>query len=201
MKVTSISPLVRRRDRFAIFVDGKFSFALSQTALLESKLVNNQEVDSSSLRKLKKLAQTDKTYLNALRYASFRTRSTWELADYLKRKQVDEVSSKKILERLTKLGLLNDENFAKIWVDNRRRLKPSSERRLKLELRQKHVDAQIIQKVLETSELDDKATIKQLIIKKRRQTKYLNDELKLAQYLSRQGFNYDDIKTVLSDLK
>jgi SOS response regulatory protein OraA/RecX len=42
----------------------------------------------------------------------------------------------------------------------------------------------------------DISALKSTIEKKRRQSKY-SDDLKLMQYLARQGYNYDDIKTAL----
>ena len=39
--------------------------------------------------------------------------------------------------------------------------------------------------------------LKELIERKRKQTKY-KDDLKLMQYLTRQGFSYDHIKTALN---
>jgi len=40
--------------------------------------------------------------------------------------------------------------------------------------------------------------LRELIAKKRQQSRY-QDKLKLMQYLSRQGFGYGDIKTVLEE--
>jgi SOS response regulatory protein OraA/RecX len=38
------------------------------------------------------------------------------------------------------------------------------------------------------------------IVRKRQQSKYHDDELKLMQYLARQGFGYGEIKSALSEL-
>ena len=199
MKITKINQQVNRRDRYSIFIDGKYLFSLSETTQLNQKLFSGQLIDNQQLAALIKLSKSDKTYLNALRFVALRPRSIWELQDYLKRKQVDEVSSEKILNKLSDIGLLNDESFAHSWVENRRLLKPSSKRRLSLELRQKRIDEQIIQKVLGDDLVEEQTAISQLISKKRRQAKYRNDKLKLMQYLSRQGFDYADIKSALSD--
>ena len=199
MKITKINQQVNHRDRYSIFIDGKYLFSLSETTLLNQKLFSGQLIDSQQLAALIKLSKDDKTYLNALRYIALRPRSIWELQDYLKRKQVDEVSSKEILNKLSDVGLLDDEAFARSWVESRRLLKPSSKRRLSLELRQKRIEEQTIQKVLRDDEVEEQTAINQLINKKRRQAKYRTDKLKLMQYLSRQGFDYADIKAALAD--
>jgi SOS response regulatory protein OraA/RecX len=85
-------------------------------------------------------------------------------------------------------------------VRNRRLLKPVSVRRLKQELRQKRIADDIAEQVLAADETDDRAVLRELIARKRRQTKY-QDDLRLMQYLARQGFGYQDIKNALEALE
>ncbi len=96
-------------------------------------------------------------------------------------------------------GLVDDEAFATSWVANRRLLKPTSLRKLRLELRQKGISSEIIEKVLAEDEVSDSSVLMNIIARKRRQTKY-QDDMKLMQYLARQGFGYGDIKSALTDI-
>jgi len=194
MKITAIKQQLKRRDRYSVFVDGVYVCSLSEGGLIESQLASGQELDDAEFVKLKKMAGVDKAYGSALRYVAMRPRSEWELQDYFSRKQVNEVAADQIIERLRGLDLLNDTTFARSWVESRRLLKPTSKRRLKLELQQKHVGEDIIRQVLEGDGTDERAQLQQLIAKKR--SRY-PDEQKLVQYLARQGFSYDDIKAVL----
>lgn len=195
MKITSIKQQVKRPDRYSIYVDGKFAFGLSENGLLASKIAIGQELSDAELKELQSTAQTDKAYGNALRYVAMRPRSTWELQTYLKRKDVDEPVADNIMQRLQDLNLLNDMAFAEAWVANRRLLKATSKRKLRLELKQKHVPEHIIEQVMREDETDERSIITELIAKKRR--KYPEDA-KLMQYLARQGFGYDDIKAALT---
>jgi regulatory protein len=164
--------------------------------LIESKLASGQEIDKSELKKLKKTAGLDKAYGNALRYVAMRPRSEWELQDYFRRKGIDEDAATQIANRLRSAGLLDDGAFARAWVANRRLLKSTSKRRLKLELKQKRIAEDIIDTVLQEDETDDRQALRELIEKKR--ARY-PDEQKLMQYLARQGFSFDDIKASLQD--
>ena len=58
--------------------------------------------------------------------------------------------------------------------------------------------ADVIEPVLKEDETDERATLRELVERKRKQTKY-QDTMKLMQFLARQGFNYDDIKAVLAE--
>lgn len=197
MNITTIKQQLKRPDRYSIFVDGKYALSLSESALLASKIANGQEIDQLELEDFKKLSLDDKVYGQALRYVALRTRSQWEMANYLKRKQVEEPVAQKIIAKLTELQFLDDEIFAKAWVANRRLLKPVSHRRLIQELKQKRVAKEIIENVLAGDPTDETNILSEIIKLKRKQTRY-QDNLKLMQYLGRQGFNYDDIKSALN---
>jgi regulatory protein len=194
MKITGIKQQVKRPDRYSIYVDGKFAFGLSEAGLLESKIATGKELDAQEFAALKSASVTDKAYGNALRYVVMRPRSMWEMQTYLRRKEVEEPVADLILDKLAALDLLSDLAFAEAWVANRRLLKATSKRRLRQELKQKRVPEQIIDKVLQEDETDERSVLKELIAKKR--NKY-PDRIKLMQYLARQGFGYDDIKSAL----
>lgn len=198
MKITAIKQQEKRKDRYSVFVDEKYAFSLSESALLESRLVSGQEIDKEQLKAYKKLSADDKAYGNALRYVTMRPRSEWEMRDYLRRKQVEEPVANTIIERIQNLNLLDDEAFARTWVENRRLLKPTSRRKLAMELKQKRVSEQVIERVLaeDREETDERQVLRELVERKR---KRYPDETKLMQYLARQGYSYDDIKSVLED--
>lgn len=172
--------------------------SLSEGELLKSGLRSGQELNDAALSELKTRASLDKAYMRSLDMISRRMRSTWEIRDYLARKGYDEEVQAQVIERLVRMGLINDYEFALQWVSSRRSLRLSSRRKLAMELRQKRISDDVIDKVLEQEAPDDLQTLRELVERKRRQPKY-HDKLKLMQYLSRQGYSYDNIKTALSD--
>lgn len=198
MIVTSIKQQVHRPDRYSVYINGKFSFALSETELLKQGLSNGQEINANELKKLKDDSVKDKARYQVLGLVSRRQRSEWELRDYLKRKEYSPEITEHTIEWLKEYGYCNDYRFADAWVRNRRLLKATSERKLRQELQQKRVSGEVIDDALNDDETDERQVLRDLIERKRRQTKY-QDKLKLMQYLSRQGFNYDDIKSAMQD--
>jgi regulatory protein len=196
MKITAIKQQVKRADRYSIYGDGKYLFSFSESELLSSGIKIGQELDESNLNELKGKAVLDKAYDRSLNLISHRLRSEWELRDYLKRKDYDEDVQEATVSRLRDRGYINDAEFARRWVENRRLLKATSKRRLAQELRQKRISDEIINQTLEADETDELEVLKDLVERKRKQTKY-QDDLKLMQYLARQGFSYDLIKTAL----
>ena len=198
MKITDIRPQIKRANRYSVFVDKKYTFSLGESELIRLGIHSGQEVSVTEIETFKGLSKLDKIYGLALQLVVRRPRSEKELRDYLRRKGHDEDGATFILNKLTMNGLVDDEAFATSWVANRRLLKPTSLRKLRLELRQKGISSEIIEKVLAEDEVSDSSVLMDIIARKRRQTKY-QDDMKLMQYLARQGFGYGDIKSALTD--
>lgn len=198
MKITAIKQQVKRQDRYSIYVDEKYLFSFSQLELQNSGLRVGREVSEQELAELQSTAVTDKAYDRALNLISHRPRSEWEIRDYLRRKDLTDHDITTVVKRLRGRGYLDDADFAKRWVATRRLLKSTSKRRLAQELRQKRIADDIVQVVLEEDETDERGVLRELVDRKRKQSKY-QDNMKLMQYLSRQGFSYGDIKSVLDE--
>jgi regulatory protein len=198
MKVTDIKQQSKTAGRYSIFIDGKFSFGLSENALLDSGIRIGKEYSKQELKDLQDSAKSDKAYNRTLGLIARRQRSEWEVRDYLKRKEYESELIDQIVQRLYANRWLDDEAFARMWVENRRLLKSSSTRRLQQELKAKRVPDDVIKNVLAEDATDEQQLLKDLIDKKRRQTRY-QDPQKLMAYLIRQGFNYSDIKEALRE--
>jgi regulatory protein len=197
MKITAIKQQVKRAARYSVFVDEKYAFSLSDTALLESKLVTGQELSREQVKALKQASVDDKLYNLTLRYVALRPRSQWEIEFYLQRKKASPPLIQTILNKLSINNLINDAAFAKSFVNDRRLLRPTSRRKMIMELRKKRVADEVIQTAVGNEQPDEQTALRAIIESKRRQARY-RDDLKLMQYLARQGFNYGDIKNALS---
>lgn len=201
MLISDIKQQVKRADRYSIYADGKYVFSLSEAGILELGIHVGRQFEDGELERLKDSADTDKLYDRALHYIMMRPRSHWEMETYFKRKQATPSQQQIVFEKLDANRLLDDYAFAKSWVDSRRLLKSTSKRRLSQELRAKRVTDDIISKVLDEDESDERSVLYTLAEKKYRLSRYQQDEMKLMQYLVRQGFRYDDVKSVVAELR
>lgn len=196
MKITGIKQQVKRNDRYSIYVDGKYSFSLSEGDLIKTGLRKDQEVSEIELRQLNDDSRLGKLYEKTLNLLSYRQRSAWELRDYLRRKKQSKEDIEIILSKLSENGYVDDRKFAQSWVETRRLLKPMSQKRLRLELRQKRISDEVINEVLAEDETNELDVLKEII---ERKAKRYPDKQKLMQYLARQGFSYDNIKSALAE--
>jgi len=211
LKITNISQAVRNPDRVNISVDGKYRFSLDIFQVGELGIKVGKEYSEGELAELETESQFGKLYGRALEYTVLRPHSKREVKDYLWRKTrstkyksrtgeikervgVSQDVADRVFARLEEKGYLNDEKFARWWVENRNQTKGTSRRKLEAELRAKGVEMPIIQGALAETARNDQDEIAKIITKKR--SRY-NDEQKLIAYLARQGFSYDDIKSAL----
>lgn len=207
MKITGISEQKKDKNRINVMVDGVYRFSLDIAQYGELGIRIGKEYTDDELIELETESQFGKVYARALEYCLMRPHSTREVGDYLYRKTRDTrtktggikkgVSSDitdRVLKRLQNRGYVDDEKFARFWIENRNLKKGVSRRKLQAELRAKGVDGQIIERELAATERGDESEIQKIIAKKR--PRYSDDQ-KLMQYLARQGFSYDDIKQAL----
>lgn len=200
MKITDIKQQQKNLSRFSIYADGKYVFSVSDWQVGSLGIKIGQEISADEIKKHKQDSDFGKIYDRTLRWLALRPRSEWEINTCLAKKTDNQEVIEEIKLKLAGLSQINDEAFARSWVNSRRSLKLTSKYRLRQELLQKHVAGEVISKVLADDETEDLEIIKKTIIKKQRQTRYQDHE-KMMAYLSRQGFRYDEIKQALEQLR
>ena len=149
-----------------------------------------------------------KIYDYALRLLSYRARSIEEvkrkLVVFAKKRKIEESFIGKIIADLTTQKLLDDTSFALWWIEQRNTFRPKGVRALQMELRQKGIEKEIIDTVLEKSPDSTKQELelaKSLIKRKFPDTHLGKEEVrkKIAGFLARRGFSWDIVSIVLDE--
>ncbi len=213
MKITDISLQKKNPNRVNISVDGAYKFSLDVYQVASLGIKTDKEYSEEELSELQTESQFGKLYARTLEYCLMRPHSAKEIRDYLWRKtretkyrsrRTGEIMTKegvsqeiadRVFNRLEEKQYIDDEKFARYWVENRNQTKGSSTRKLSNELRMKGVESSVINAAISQTERSDVDELQKIITKKRR--KYPDDQ-KLMQYLARQGFSFDDIKQSLA---
>lgn len=84
----------------------------------------------------------------ALRLLSYRPRSIREITQRLTKTNADTHTINRVINNLIDQNLLNDQEFAQWWVDQRVKFRPRGNYALTQELAQKGIDREIIDSVL-----------------------------------------------------
>ena len=197
-KITDLKQGVRNPDRVNVYVNGRFSFSLDVSQVVDFGIKIGLLISSEELEEFKKASEFGKLYQRALEWVLVRPRSIRETNDYLYKKifekKLDKNYIDRIIEKLKAKKYLDDFRFAEYYVENRFVKKGVSIKRLKMELLKKGVSKDIVEEVLADSDRNDEEELKKMIVKKR--SKYPDDE-KLIAYLCRQGFQYDLVRELV----
>ena len=162
--------------------------------------------DPEYAAKVKEIRQHTKDQNQKIREIDFTENNTYEYRGTKKTnlptKPADRITSEMIQEvvsRLESQNYINDQDFARYFIENRHQNKGISTKRLIQELKIKGIDSDIIEQAIfdqGTGNLlrDEEVEIEKMIKKQLRKT---SDRQKIIAYLARQGFSYDLIKTKL----
>ncbi len=211
--ITSLTSQQQNAQRVNVFVDGRYRFSLDMFQISDLGIRVGKEYSEEELVTLEEESIFGKLYARTLEYTFIRPHSAKEIRDYLWKKTrdtkfrskktgeiktragVSQETADRVYDRLVEKKHIDDEAFARYWVENRNQRKGTSLRKLEAELRAKGVAPEIIHQTIQNSTRDEKGELQKIIAK--RASKY-DDPKKLMAYLACQGFSYDDIQSALS---
>ena len=162
--------------------------------------------DPEYAARVKEIRQHTRDQNQKIREIDFTENNTYEYRGTKKSnfptKPADRITSEMIQEVVSRLeaqNYINDQDFARYFIENRHQNKGISTKRLVQELKIKGIDSDIIEQAMfdqGTGNLlrDEEVEIEKMIKKQLRKT---SDRQKIIAYLARQGFSYDLIKAKL----
>jgi regulatory protein len=119
-------------------------------------------------------------------------RSRQELRDKLAKKDVPDELATRLLDRFTEVGLVDDEAFARSWVESRQRSRGLARRALAQELRRKGVDDDTARLALDDLEPEQEEQAARLLVRKKLRSLRGVDQVtatrRLAGLLARKGY-------------
>ncbi len=197
--ITSLVAQERNKERVSVYIDGEFAFGLAMIEAL--KLRKGQQLSEMEIARLRALDEIEVAHEAALNFLSYRPRSTDEVRRRLEERKFNQQAIEQVLERLQRAGLLDDEAFARYWIENREQFGPRSVRALRQELRQKGVPDSII--VLALDGLDEEEAAYRAASHQARGLTGLDRQAfrkKVGDFLTRRGFSYDVSRDVVNRL-
>jgi len=153
--------------------------------------------------------ETDKVKIRAKNNAHLllrsRPRSEHEVRQRLKLKGYDDAVINGVIEDLKKTGNINDEKFARFWIESRMNANPMGDVVLKQELKRKGISDLIIEATLQdkANNYDEYEVAFSMAREKYKRFQKLDSRKALKRvydFLSRRGFKYDIIRKIVEEL-
>jgi regulatory protein len=198
--ITAIEPQRKDPRRVNIHLDGEFAFGLA--GIVAAWLKVGQELSEERILALQAEDEQERTYQKALHFLSYRPRSSQEVRRNLLGRGIDPALVEATLSRLMQAGLVDDQAFARAWIENRNTFHPRGRSALRIELRRKGLDDETIRAVLDGLEEEDEENLA-LQAARTQARRYAGLEwqafrLKLGGFLARRGFTYATLAPVIS---
>jgi regulatory protein len=197
--ITALRFQKRNKDRVNVYLDGRFAFGLA--AIEAARLEIGQALNDADIARLQKQDEVECAYERALNFLSYRPRSEAEVRRNLSRKNVEKEVADLVVERLTRARLLDDEGFARYWVENRLQFKPRGARAIRQELWEKGVPEAVISQALEG--FDEEAAAREAAEKGARRLARLEPRdfrRKLQSHMARKGFSFAVIEPLIEEM-
>jgi regulatory protein len=154
MSVITKMPAGRGREkRINVFLDDKFTFSLLAEVAAREGLRVGQELTEAQIEALTESDRFQRCLNAAWRFLGYRPRSEAEVRQRLQRHGHDSDCVEKVIARLKDQGLVDDDAFARFWIENRESFSPRSQRLTSLELQRKGLDGAVIARL--AGEVDD----------------------------------------------
>jgi regulatory protein len=188
--ITALQIQKRNKERVNVFIEGQY--ALAVTVLVAVTLKKGQYLSDAEIEQLKDSDELTKAYNQAIRFLGFRPRSQAEIERHLSDKEYGPEVIAHTIERLRTEQYLDDEAFARFWLENRERFRPRGRQALRYELKQKGLDHEVIETTL--ADLDEDESAWAAVENKLARWKNLEEQefkQKVMGFLSRRGFNYE----------
>ncbi|MBI5349678.1 MAG: RecX family transcriptional regulator [Chloroflexi bacterium] len=179
-----------------VYLDDEFAFGL--VMIEAAKLHLGQVLSDADIERIKKSDDSEMAFEKAVKFISYRPRSEKEVRQNLKKKEIEAGLIDEAVQRLKRVGLLNDEQFAQMWVESRSHSKPKGRRVLKIELRQKGLSREAVDAAVAGT--NDEEVARRLAASRAPRLKKLPKiefRRKLGSYLARRGINYEIILEVV----
>lgn len=206
MKISRITTQKSNQHRYNIYLtDGEreqFGLSVDENTLIKFNLRKGIELSQEELARLKSMDLIEQSYHDALRYLSYRMRTTEEMRDYLKKKALEQEYIEDIIQRLTEQNLLDDQQYANMYVTSKICATTKGPRYIHAELVKKgipkHMIDQALQQYTYTLQLQHATNIVDKRLKRKNRHSFQKKLTQAKAYLQRNGFSAEVIADALS---
>ena len=135
-------------NTYKIYLENNQTINVYEDVILKNNLLYKKELDSNLLEKISNDNSKEEIYNKCVKYISVRIRSIHEIKEYLRKKEIEDSLINLTIDKLMNNNLLNDEIFAKAFINDKLNFTTMGPYRIEQELKKHKIDQNIISKYL-----------------------------------------------------
>lgn len=192
-----------KKNKYNVFLSNGEVITLDERVITENELLLKKEITKELYDKVIRESRIYELVDISIKYISIRLRSIKEIKDYLKKKEENIELIDIAINKLIKLGYLDDNKFTKAFIKDKLTLTSMGDYKIKMELQRLGVSYEIIEdniSLIDENLLEEK--IKKLIEKDiRTNKKYsgVNLKNKVYNHLVTAGYSKEKVISVLNN--
>lgn len=133
-------------DKYRITLDNGTVIDIYEDVIIKNNLLYKKDIDINLLNQIENDNEYQKVYDMALKYIMVRLRSVNEIKVYLRKKNISLEVIDAVVDKLIKNNILNDDNFARAFIQDKLNFTSMGKYKLISELSILKVDNEIIDK-------------------------------------------------------
>lgn len=189
--VTKIERQKHNNERVSVFIDGEYSFSVSDEIIIQYGIAVGMNVNSLPLKEITEEDEYKRALSSAFKHMSVSEKTEKQIVTHLLRKEFSQAVTQRVITRLKELNYIDDLTFAKNFVEH---TSGKGKRAVIFKLREKGVPDSIINEVIANMSEDSQLESAIELLKKQlpKLSKYEGYEKKrrLNDFLLRRGFDW-----------
>lgn len=202
MKINKITKT--NSGKYKVLIDDK-EITTYDEVLLNNKILYKKNIDDELYEKLSKDNNYYEAYNKTVSYIMKHKRCVYEIEQYLKKYELTEEETTKIIEKLKSIGLINEKLYVSSYISDKLNFSNDGPNKLKENLLKLHIDEDII--LDELSKIDKSIFIdkieKYVTKNKKNNSKYslYKFKQKITYELISLGYDMDLILPIIDSIK
>lgn len=180
-------------------------FLVSEDLMIEYRLVKGKELDKKQYSQFKESFKRDEIYQKVLHYALYKQRCTFDIKQFLDKKEVYQERQNYYLEKLRKSRILDDKNYTYNYIHEAFEFKMTGPKKIIYDLSRKKISEELYQPIIASlSNKEIEANVVSLYQKKLKSIKNksaIKAVQDIKQFIIKKGYSFELVNKVVNSLK
>ncbi|MGG0657321.1 recombination regulator RecX [Rummeliibacillus pycnus] len=203
--ITKISRQKRNQERYNIYLNEEYAFSIDEAILIQYSLTKGKTIDDLTVDEIAFDDEIQRSFNRALSFLSFKMRSEHEVHQKLKDLEFGEAVIQEALQKLKKLGFLNDESYSKALLETKKKTAKKGPRAIQKDLEKKGIDQKLQQQVLhsfsEEEQLEIALQLAEKAIRNEHRKTPSQMKQKIQEMLIRKGYSFTIVEQVFEQIE
>lgn len=196
-KITKIEIQKHNKDKVNLFLNDEFRCGLTAESVVRARLAVGDELTEERLDEIFLTSESEIAFNKACDYISRSMKTVKQIRDWLKGKSFDSKVVENVIVKLREYRYIDDSLYADLYINAN--LPTKGKRRLAVELTQKGVDKDLIEKTVETLSDDKLSENANVLAEKymRNKDNSTQNLIKLQRYILSRGYDYETVNEII----